>query len=82
VERDLLEGAAPLETLTMADYKKDIGLIVDELLKQGWRVRKGKHWVLYPADPSKPVCFMAQTPSSRRSLDTIRTKLRRAGARL
>lgn len=50
----------------MADYKREIGDIVDELLRQGWRVRKGKHWVLYPADRTKPVCFMAQTPSSLR----------------
>ena len=50
-------------------------------LRAGWRVRRGKHWIVYPPDGGTPVVFPA-TPSDRRGVRNLRAALRRAGLRV
>ena len=61
--------------------KKDLHRIIEEIQRQGWRVRLGKkHFMAYPADPSQPPIGLPTTPSDRRALANIVADLRRRGA--
>lgn len=61
--------------------KREIKDILDELRRQGWRVEKRKHWVLYPSDKTKRVMTISQSPSDgRRALLNIKSELRHQGA--
>jgi len=66
-----------------SSLRKGVEEIIEAIQRQGWRVRRGsKHYMVYPADPTKPPVAIPCTPSDHRSLLNIRADLRRRGARL
>ncbi len=69
----------------MADYKRDVSEIIRELMRQGWRIRKNKHWVVYPPlhlNSNRRCVVLASSPSDRRAMLNVRSELRKAGAKL
>lgn len=52
--------------------------LIRSALRQGWRVRRGKHHVLYAPD-GKSMVVIAATPSDRRSHLNTLAQMRRAG---
>lgn len=64
----------------MADCKKDVRQIIELCQQHGWRVRHGKHWIVYSPIAGKRPVFIGSTPSDHRALLNIRARLRRAGA--
>lgn len=63
------------------DYRAIINHLIDT---QGWRykVRKGGHPVLYPANRQHAPITMPGSPSDHRALDNFKAAVRRAGGRL
>jgi hypothetical protein len=60
---------------------KDINKLVDQArFTPGWRVEHGgSHWKIYPADKTKPMVVAPVSPSDMRSLQNMKSQLRRAG---
>ena len=50
--------------------------------RQGWRIRRGRHWRLFPPDRSLPAVTVSSTPSEWRSLANTLADLRRSGLKL
>jgi hypothetical protein len=58
---------------------KDTEALVEALVKAGWRVESGKHYIAYPPDKAlSPVTF-AKTPSDHRSFANTISRLRQRG---
>lgn len=60
---------------------KDLRVIIEALLDQGWRIEKGNggHIKAYPPDKTMPIVVMASTPSDARAIKNIRAMVRRSG---
>lgn len=58
--------------------KKDLHRLLNTIAKAGWGVelRRGGHYCL--TSPSGQLIFAPSTPSSRRSLQNLRSRIRRA----
>lgn len=63
----------------MADYKNDVKRILKELERQGFRIRDGKHWVIYPPDRTKRVMAFPKSPSDWRGMKNLLRDLKSVG---
>lgn len=63
----------------MADARKLTDALVDELVRQGWRLREGRHRVLYSPDRNVPPISFSRTPSDYRGILNKLAELRRYG---
>ena len=61
------------------DARKKSNELVDKLLQQGWRLRAGKHRILYSPDKNVPPISIASTPSDFRGYRNKLAELRRYG---
>ena len=62
------------------DARKEIELMIEACVKQGWRVHKGrKHWRLYPVDPTMPPATLSVSPNGA-AIRNARADLRKRGA--
>lgn len=63
----------------MADYKREIKQLRQDLERQGFRIREGKHYVIYPPDPTKRVAAMPRSPSDWRGMKNLIRDLKALG---
>lgn len=68
--------ASPAPT-TVAD---EIHNLIHEAKRQGWRVRQGKHWILYSPDGSG-IVVIGLTPSDHRTVQNVKSMLKKHGFR-
>jgi hypothetical protein len=66
----------------MADARKLTDELVDALVRQGWRLREGKHRILYAPDKRIPPISFSRTPSDYRGIENKLAELRRFGVRV
>jgi hypothetical protein len=80
---DLKPGGGPGRPEAMArGLAKDTKRVLDQIRETpGWRVEKGGggHWKVYPADKTKPMITVADTPSEMRGYQNMLSQLKRAG---
>lgn len=63
----------------MASRRGAVKRIVAELVRQGFRVRFNKHYVIFPPDPTKPRIVMAGTSSDGYGIKNALKDLEEAG---
>jgi hypothetical protein len=54
----------------MANHQATIRNIISELRHNGWEVRDGKHWVVYPPQ-CREIIVIAKTPSHDRVVKRV-----------
>ncbi len=61
----------------------DLDRVLEELLRQGWRVERGGsgHWKCWPPDKTKRMVVVSSTPSDQGAIRKIIHDLRRSGFR-
>lgn len=63
----------------MADYRKDVKIILKELERQGFRIREGRHYVIYPPDRTKHCFAVPRSPSDWRGMKNLIRDLKSLG---
>jgi len=66
----------------MSDCMKDLEHLFVELERQGWRVRRGKHYFVYPPDKTLSPVSIPITTSRYRSFQNTLARLRARGAKV
>lgn len=61
----------------------DLDRILEEAVRQGWRVERGRggHWKCRPPDKTRPMVIVSSTPSDQRAIRKIIHDLMRSGLR-
>lgn len=61
----------------------DLDRVLDEAVRQGWRVERGRggYWKCWPPDKAKPMVVVSGTPSDQGAIRKIIRDLVRSGLR-
>lgn len=62
-------------------FQRDTEKLIEKLIRQGFRIRNGTHYVIYPPDPTKRCFTIAKSTDEHRAYKNVLAECRRAGYR-